>query len=61
MNGRLLTVSSRSLAHCRVCHEPMYYIYDQKVRDFCYECVVEQRVHKGMLYDDIILGPEENY
>lgn len=38
---RILTVDTRKLAHCKMCHEPMYCIYDQSIRDFCYECALE--------------------
>ena len=26
------------LAHCRNCIEPMYCIYDQRIRDYCHIC-----------------------
>ena len=33
-----ITVSRDSLAHCRDCLEPLYCIYDQRLRDFCHDC-----------------------
>lgn len=37
----LLIVDTRKLAHCRMCYEPMYCIYDQSIRDYCHECTQE--------------------
>ena len=37
----LITVHPRELAHCKNCCEPLYVIYDQSLRDFCHECMVE--------------------
>jgi hypothetical protein len=39
--NRILRVDTRKLAHCRMCREPMYCIYDEAIRDFCYECSLE--------------------
>jgi hypothetical protein len=61
MNGRISAVDPRSLAHCRICYEPMYYIYDQKLRSYCYECTVEHRLQGSLSYDQVIEGPEELY
>jgi len=41
--NRLLTVNPRVLAHCRMCNEPLYCIYDQNLRDVCYECTLETK------------------
>jgi hypothetical protein len=61
MNGRILAVDPRILAHCRMCYEPMYYIYDQRLRDFCYECMVENYLPKGISYEETIQITEGNY
>jgi hypothetical protein len=61
MYGRMLTVDPRTLAHCRVCYEPMYYIYDQKIRNLCYECTMEHGLQAGVSYEDIIQGTEGLY
>ena len=39
--NQVLIVDTRKLAHCRMCYEPMYCIYDQSIRDYCYECSAE--------------------
>jgi hypothetical protein len=31
-------IDLRELAHCRQCYEPMLFIYDSELRDYCYEC-----------------------
>jgi hypothetical protein len=36
----------RILAHCRMCYEPMCFIYDSNLRDYCYECTVESGLDK---------------
>ena len=33
------TGDPRTLAHCRLCHDPMYLIYDSRLRDYCHECL----------------------
>ena len=61
MNGIILTVDPRTLAHCRACYEPMYYIYDQKLRSFCYECTLEHGLQQSMSYEQAIQGSEGAY
>jgi hypothetical protein len=56
-----LTVDPRMLAHCRACYEPMYYIYDQKLREFCYECTLEYQAQQGLAYDQLVQSVEESY
>lgn len=34
----------KTLAHCRLCHEPMLFIYDSAVRDFCHDCPEEAKI-----------------
>jgi hypothetical protein len=41
MAERVLTVDPRILAHCRLCFEPMYCIYDSALRDYCHECLLD--------------------
>lgn len=36
-----LTVNPRHLAHCRLCYDPMYCIYDTALRPYCWECECE--------------------
>lgn len=36
-----LTVNPRHLAHCKMCREPMFCIYDWTLRHYCWECKVE--------------------
>lgn len=36
-----LTVNPRLLAHCKMCRDPMYCIYDWKLRHYCWECHIE--------------------
>ncbi len=43
-----LNVDPRHLAHCRYCYQPMYCIYDQTLRDFCYECEMEARIQSAL-------------
>jgi len=61
MYGRVLTVDPRILAHCRMCYEPMYYIYDQKLRDFCYECTMENALQTGLIYEETIESAESSH
>lgn len=58
MYGRTFTVDPKAIAHCRICYEPMYYIYDQKLRSFCYECMMEHNLQQGLSYDQLIEGSE---
>ncbi len=37
----------RSLAHCRLCRDPMYFIYDWKLRDYCHECMVDMSMENA--------------
>jgi hypothetical protein len=53
MYGRIFTVDPKVLARCRLCCEPMYYIYDQKLREFCYECTMQQR-QQELFYSDFV-------
>jgi len=41
MNDIYITVDSRELAHCKMCWEPMYIIYDQSLRDYCHDCLTD--------------------
>ena len=61
MNGIILSVDPRTLAHCGICYEPMYYIYDQKLRSYCYECTLEHRVQQGLSYEQDIPSAESVY
>ncbi len=36
-----LDVDPKTLAHCRLCSEPMYCIYDSALRDYCYACLLD--------------------
>lgn len=38
----------KMLAHCRMCCEPLLYIYDTSLRDFCHECLCEMSVESAM-------------
>jgi hypothetical protein len=38
-----ITVDPRTLAHCKVCAEPLYCIYDQNLRSDCWECEQEMK------------------
>ena len=31
-------VDIREIANCTLCFEPMLYIFDHKLRPYCYEC-----------------------
>lgn len=35
------------LAHCKLCTEPMYCIYDQKLRDYCHGCLVDMSMENA--------------
>jgi hypothetical protein len=59
MYNRTYTIDPRSIAHCRACFEPMYYIYDQKLRSLCYECTAEHSLQQGLSYDHLIHGSGE--
>ena len=61
MYGRISTVDPKSIAHCKICYEPMYYIYDQKIRNYCHECTLEHRLEQNLSYDQVIEGSEEIY
>jgi hypothetical protein len=61
MYGRIFTVDPRSIAHCRICYEPMYYIYDQRLRNYCHECTVEHSLQQDISYDQLISGSEAAY
>lgn len=37
------TVDLRELAHCKMCRDPLYCIYDWTVRDYCWECTCEMQ------------------
>jgi hypothetical protein len=41
MNDRFIVIDPRALAHCRLCLEPMYCIYDSALRIYCHECLQE--------------------
>jgi hypothetical protein len=51
MYGSWLTVDPWILAHCRMCYEPMYCIYDQKIRDFCHECMMDMEAEASKEYE----------
>lgn len=36
--GFEFTRNVRELAHCEMCHEPMFCIYDRAVRHYCWQC-----------------------
>lgn len=38
-----ITVHPKHLAHCRLCREPMYCIYDWMLRDYCHQCTLEMK------------------
>lgn len=40
-------VDMREVAHCKYCWEPMLYIYDQKKRDICHECLEEIKLENA--------------
>jgi len=61
MYGRTFTVDPRSIAHCKICYEPMYYIYDAKLRSVCYECMIEHNLQQGLTYDQLIQESEGIY
>lgn len=37
----IFAIDPTLLTHCRSCSEPMYFIYDDSLRDYCYECLSE--------------------
>ena len=37
----------RSLAHCRLCSEPMYLIYDASLRDYCQPCLEDMAMEEA--------------
>ena len=41
MPGFRNAINPQELAYCRYCNYPMLYIYDQGVRKYCHECLVE--------------------
>jgi len=46
IENQVLIVDTRKLAHCRMCYEPMYCIYDQSIRDYCHDCVQEMALEE---------------
>jgi hypothetical protein len=40
----LISVDPKKLAHCHLCKDPMYIIYDKKLRRYCYQCELEMRI-----------------
>lgn len=42
----LRTIDPKKLAHCKLCRDPLYAIYDQKLRRYCYQCELEMRIDK---------------
>lgn len=46
MNDEKMYFTGRvtELAHCKCCSEPMFIIYSQKLRDYCYDCEVEMGI-----------------
>lgn len=43
----VFTGDIRELAHCKYCWEPLYIIYDHKLRDTCRDCELDLRAQAG--------------
>lgn len=39
-----LTIHPKYLAHCKVCREPMYCLYEQSLRYNCYSCAKDMEM-----------------
>ena len=50
--GITADLNVRRLAHCKCCCEPMYCIYDQALRDFCWGCEVDMGIKPKVLQDN---------
>lgn len=37
----------RMLACCKLCGESLLYIYDQALRDYCYECLIDMSLENA--------------
>ena len=52
MKNRALTINPSIIVRCRLCSEPMYYIYDRSVRECCFECSIEIKAAEVELLSD---------
>lgn len=43
-NGLVINVDPKKLAHCKMCNDPMYCIYDWTLRPYCWQCSIDLEI-----------------
>lgn len=45
--GTVHSADLKKLAHCKLCSEPMLFIYSQSLRDYCFECLEDMAMENA--------------